>query len=156
VRRHTSWGIAAALLAFSAAGVAVAQTATATESQPTLKVQKTQAAVPAGAGQQAALDPAAGTAGEPTPEQIQSIETAMAEMLSRSSEGLQVVEWPDGTLTMDLQGRFQEMIVATVAPDGTVRIGCVNQPGQVRAVLAPRTRQGGKDLLPEAKPLEVK
>lgn len=145
-----------ALLAFSAAGAAMAQTATATGSQAKPKVQKTQAAAPAGAGQRAALDPATGTPGEPTPEQIRELEAAMAEMLSQSSEGLQVVELPDGTLTMDLQGRFQEVVVAAVAPDGTVRIGCVERPGQVKAVLAPKARRGAKDSVPATAPLEVK
>ena len=102
------------------------------------------------------MDPSAATIGEPTPEQIRAIEIAMAEMLSRSSEGLQVVELPDGTLTMDLQGRFQEVVVATISPDGTVRIGCVNQPGQVKAALAPKPGRTAKTPAPAATPLEVR
>jgi hypothetical protein len=146
--RRQRWGIATALLAFSAAGV-VAQTATAPAVEGKRKVQKAQAAAPGAAGQRVFVDPATGKITEPTPEQIQALEQAVAGMLSQSSEGLQVVELPDGTLTIDLEGRFQEVAIATVAPDGTVRTGCVNHPGQVKWVLK-------KKPAPAAPPLEVK
>ena len=154
--RRTSLKIAAALLAFSTAGGAMAQTATAPQSEPKRKVQQTEAAAPGGAAQQVAVDPGSGAPGAPTAEQIQALERAVAAMLSQSSEGLEVVELPDGTLTIDLEGRFQEVIVATVAPDGIVRMGCVNRPGQVRAALAPKAREGAAKAAPAAKPLEVK
>ncbi len=153
--RPTTWKLAVALVAFSTIGVAVAQTATSPQSEPKRKVQQTEASSPGGAAQQVAADPASGEPGAPTAEQIGAIERAVAAMLSQSSEGLEVVELPDGTLTMDLEGRFQEVIVATIAPDGTVRVGCVNRPGQVQAALAPKARGSAKKPAAAATPLEV-
>jgi hypothetical protein len=147
--RRKRWGIAATLLAFSAAGLAVAQTATAPAGEGKRHTRKTQAAAPASVGQRVFVDPATGRLAEPTPEQIQALEKAVAEMLSQSSEDLVVIELPDGTLTIDLEGRFQEVAIATKGPDGSIQTGCVNHPGQVKWVLK-------RKPAPAATALEVK
>ncbi len=153
--RRTGSKIGAALVALAIAGMAMAQTATAPQGEPKRKAQQTQTTTGEGA-QQVAVDPAAGTLGAPTAEQIQALERAVAAMLSQSSEGLEVVELPDGTLTVDLEGRFQEVAVAAVAPDGTVRTGCVSRPGEVRAALVPVVRVVAKKPAPAVAPLEVR
>ncbi len=154
--RRTGSKIAAALMALAIAGTVMAQTATAPQSEPKRKVQHTQTTATGEGAQQVAVDPATGALGAPTAEQIQALERAVAAMLSQSSEGLEVVELPDGTLTVDLLGRFQEVAVAAVAPDGTLRTGCVSRPGEVRAVLAPEARAVAKKAAPAVAPLEVR
>lgn len=51
--------------------------------------------------------------------------------LSTSSEGLTEVTHPDGTVTVDLEGRFQNFSVAKVNPDGTITTECVSDAKEV-------------------------
>lgn len=51
--------------------------------------------------------------------------------LSTSSEGLTEVRHPDGTVTVDLEGRFQNFSVAKVNPDGTITTECVSDAKEV-------------------------
>lgn len=154
--RNQRWGTAIVLLAFCAVGAAVGQTATTKGSDTKSRARKTQAAAPAQSGQRVFVDPDTGKITEPTPEQIQALEQAVAGMLSQSSEGLQVIELPDGSVTIDLEGRFQEVVVAAVAPDGSVRMGCVDHPAQVKGVLGAKPVRNEKKPAPAAAPPEVK
>ena len=47
------------------------------------------------------------------------------DLFNRSHEGLVSVEHLDGSVSVDLEGRFQNVTIATVADDGTVTISCV-------------------------------
>jgi hypothetical protein len=51
--------------------------------------------------------------------------------LSTSSDGLTEVTHPDGTVTVDLEGRFQNFSVAKINPDGTVTTACVSNAKEV-------------------------
>ena len=44
--------------------------------------------------------------------------------LNRSSEGLDVVHRPDGSMMVNLQGRFQNTSVVRRAADGSLRMDC--------------------------------
>ena len=44
--------------------------------------------------------------------------------LSRSSDGLQTQQLPDGTVLMNLQGRFQNMSVVTLGEHGEAHLTC--------------------------------
>ncbi len=78
-------------------------------------------AVPSGTGgMRAYADPRTGALREqPMPGEPKPPATAA---FSRSAVGLVETPAPGGGIMLDLQGRFRSPLVATVAPDGTVRI----------------------------------
>jgi len=58
----------------------------------------------------------------------------------RSTAGLVAVRLPDGTMMLDLQGRFREFSVARIDSCGRVRFGCVHGADTLRQALESRTR----------------
>ena len=97
-------------------------------------------AAPGTAGMRIQLDPetgAPGLAGAPVQSLSATPEEAAA--LSHSSEGLRQVVLPDGSVMMDLQGRFEETVVMEIGPDGKLRTRCVQRPPAAGAVPAPTT-----------------
>ena len=63
-----------------------------------------------------------------TPEEAQRLANGLAPMLDNSTDGLVEVKHTDGSVSMDLQGRFQNVSVARVNKDGTVEQSCVDNP----------------------------
>lgn len=53
-----------------------------------------------------------------SPEITPDVQEALAEMINTSSEGLVQQSLSDGTVVVDLEGRFQSAMVATINPDG--------------------------------------
>ena len=49
-------------------------------------------------------------------------------MLDNATDGLTQVRHADGSVSMDLEGRFQNVTVARVNSDGTVDQSCVDNP----------------------------
>jgi hypothetical protein len=66
------------------------------------------------------------TAGSLTPEEARKLTEGIKPMVNQSTEGLVEVKHPDGSVSMDLQGRFQNVSVARKEADGTVTQSCVN------------------------------
>ncbi len=79
---------------------------------------------PGQAGMRAYFDPKTGTIGPPPPDQSNSPSTAVQHPYRSAGEGLVVVPAPGGGQMIDLQGRFQNAIIATLKPDGTVETEC--------------------------------
>lgn len=84
---------------------------------------------PAGqAGMRAYFDPKTGKmGGPPAPDQAAPAAAAAAAeqgAYSTSGQGLSLVPAPGGGQMIDLQGRFQTTITATLKPDGTVQTEC--------------------------------
>jgi hypothetical protein len=79
-------------------------------------------------GQDVKVDTQTGQIQELTPEEAQKLAAGLKPMLNKSSEGLVTVQHPDGSMSMDLQGRFQNVAVARVNKDGTVSQSCVDNP----------------------------
>jgi hypothetical protein len=77
------------------------------------KKQKPQQVVPTGA-EDSALPAAADALAE----------QALEQMTSRSTEGLQPVEHADGTISVDLEGRFMSIVVATPTASGGHSVSC--------------------------------
>jgi hypothetical protein len=63
-----------------------------------------------------------------TPDEAKKMADGLKGMLNKSSEGLVEQHNADGSIEMDLQGRFQSVTVARVNKDGSVTQSCVDNP----------------------------
>lgn len=63
-----------------------------------------------------------------TQEEAERLAKEIKGMLNKSTDGLAQVKHEDGSTSMDLQGRFQNVTLARVNPDGTVTHSCVDSP----------------------------
>lgn len=63
-----------------------------------------------------------------TAEEAQKLAAALKELANQSSDGLQAVRQANGTVSMDLQGRFQNVAIAKKNEDGTVSQSCIDNP----------------------------
>jgi hypothetical protein len=61
-----------------------------------------------------------------TPQEAQKLANGLAPMLDDSADGLVQVKHADGSVSMDLQGRFQNVTVARINADGTMEQACVD------------------------------
>ena len=86
------------------------------------------------AGLVAARDPETGELRAPTAAELAELAAEWAPM--RSDEDLVPVVRPDGTVTVDLQGRFLEFALATGGPEGAIVTRCTGDPSQALAILA--------------------
>lgn len=96
-------------------GLALATTADAAQDEKKAKKGKPQQVVPTGAEDAAAAPVTAAEA---------QGEADLARMLDRTTEGLRSFQLPDGTVAVDLEGRFMHASVATKRPDGSVAVSC--------------------------------
>lgn len=94
------------------------------------------APAPAQAGMVVAVDPETGVLGMPTPEQLQALGLDQNPAYDDSDVGLVEVHHPNGTVSIDLQGRFQEYSVIRITPDGKKIMACVPTRAQAARVLA--------------------
>jgi hypothetical protein len=63
-----------------------------------------------------------------TAAEAQKLAAALKELANQSTEGLKQVTHADGTVSMDLQGRFQNVAVAKRNEDGSVSQSCIDNP----------------------------
>jgi hypothetical protein len=121
-------------------------TAVARPATPTVPPAVALSAAPAGAaGMVVAIDPETGALVVPTAEQMRALVAAgparpltAAERtgLMRTSEGLTEVRMSDGSVKLDLQGRFMEYSVLQLDPMGCPHFLCVNDETVLRALMA--------------------
>jgi hypothetical protein len=88
------------------------------------------------AGMQVFIDPATGKMRPATAQETKMMSARLQAFLSRSSAKLQVQEHASGMLSMDLQGGFLNVWVASVGADGTVANACVTDPATAQAILS--------------------
>jgi hypothetical protein len=112
-RSWRSWGIRTAVLVGLGLGLGVAPAVRA--DPPKAKKQKPQQVHPTGK-EDAAPQTSADLA----------VEQKLEQMTSRSTEGLTAVRHADGTLAMDLQGRFMHVMVAVPDGKGGTRLVCTD------------------------------
>jgi len=74
-------------------------------------------------GQQVAVDPSTGKLRKPTQEEIQALVAGMK--LNDSVEGLTPKIIGNSTVVVDLQGRFENVVVVKINPDGKLSKACV-------------------------------
>jgi len=63
-----------------------------------------------------------------TQEEAQKLAAALKELANQSTDGLKSVHHPDGSVSMDLQGHFQNVALARKNDDGSVTQACVDNP----------------------------
>lgn len=79
-------------------------------------------------GQDIQIDTQTGQVRPLTPQEAQKLAEGLAPMVDQSTDGLVQVRHADGSVSMDLQGRFQDVTVARVNSNGTVEQSCVDNP----------------------------
>jgi hypothetical protein len=80
------------------------------------------------AGQDVDVDSQTGKIRPLTPEEARKLATGLKDMVNQSTEGLEQVHHEDGSVSMDLKGRFQNVSVARINQDGSVEQSCVDNP----------------------------
>ncbi len=104
--------------------------------------QRPQPFLPGFMGMVVAIDPETGMLAMPTPEQLTTLgrtatlSRAEEDMLSRSSAGLREFRLADGTVGLDLAGRFQEFSVARIGTNGRVVFDCTSDLAALLRMLA--------------------
>lgn len=109
---------------------------------------------PGTAGQQAAVDPKTGKVRTPTPEELQVLTESLKN--NESTEGLAPRTLPNGTVAIDLQGRFESSMIAKKEADGTISRACVSNAKQAEAFLKGDKKKAEKDKKAATEELEVK
>lgn len=134
-RLHRSLA-ALAVVAGLAGSVALVETAAA-PADPALS--------PGTAAMRIAIDP---DTGELVPAQAvrnKAVDSDLATMLSKSSEGLVEVHHPDGHVSVDLQGRFMSASLARINADGELESTCVESAAQAEHFLGGGGTHAGHD-----------
>ena len=97
-------------------------------------------ALPVGAAaMRVAIDPETGALVIAPIDVEKALSPTVANMLSRSSEGLVEVHHPDGHVSVDLQGRFQSVSLARLNEAGEVEATCVENAEQGETFLGKGT-----------------
>ena len=129
------FGIIVALTVLVACAVTVLsrQTAGVTESKNQVKTSLPAANPDKNAtlktpGQNVSVQDQSGEIQPLTPQEAERMAAGLKPMLNQSTEGLVSVQHPDGSVSMDLEDRFQNVTVARVNKDGTVTQSCVDNP----------------------------
>lgn len=78
------------------------------------------------AGQTVVVDMQTGQVRKLTPEEAGRLAEGLKQLVNQSSEGLVQVKQADGSVSMDLQGRFQNVMLAKKEDDGTISTACVD------------------------------
>jgi len=122
--------VAGAILAIAAVTVVSRQrpgAAKASEAERSVQVAKKSNFVTVKvAGQDVAVDGQTGKIKPLTQEEAQKLAAGLGQLINQSTEGLEQVQHEDGSVSMDLKGRFQNVTVARVNQDGSVTQSCVD------------------------------
>ncbi len=87
-------------------------------------------------GQQVAVDKQTGKLRQPTAEEAKQLIDGLTPLLNDSPEGLTAVHRNDGSVFVDLQGRFMSVAVAKIGADGKVEEKCVTSVAEVKEFLS--------------------
>jgi hypothetical protein len=70
-----------------------------------------------------------------TPEEAQKMAAGIQQLVNQSTDGLVQKQRPSGAVSIDLQGRFQNVMLAKKEANGTVSQGCVDNVDTAAAFL---------------------
>ena len=82
-------------------------------------------------------DHGSATLGAPSASQMLELGAQVQNGLLRTTAGLTAVRLADGSMMLDLRGRYREFAVARVDPAAGVRLGCVHHQRALRRALDP-------------------
>ena len=68
-----------------------------------------------------------------TPQEARILAEGIKQLVSQSTDGLVQIQHADGSVSMDLQGRFQSVMLAKKEADGTISQSCVDNPESAAA-----------------------
>jgi hypothetical protein len=102
------------------------------------------------AGQEVEVNSQTGQIKALTPEEAQKLAAGLKQMINQSTEGLVQVQHDDGSVSMDLEGRFQNVTVARVNKDGSVSQSCVDNPQAAGAFFGIDPKLIENDAIPGA------
>jgi hypothetical protein len=74
------------------------------------------------------LNPQTGQVRPLTQEEAQRLADGLKQLANQSTDGLQSVRHADGSVSTDLQGRFQNIAVAKLDEDGKLTQSCIDNP----------------------------
>ena len=80
------------------------------------------------AGQEVEVDSQTGQIKQLTPDEARKLAAGLKQIVNQSTEGLVEAQHADGSVSTDLEGRFQNVTVARVNNDGSVTQSCVDSP----------------------------
>jgi hypothetical protein len=90
-----------------------------------------------------AIDPETGELTAPTPEQMAGLQQVLpGDDLNNSDVGLTPVRHADGSVSVDLQGRFQEFATIRITPTGQKVFGCTTDPKSLTNPTTPPAPSG--------------
>jgi hypothetical protein len=138
IRRLMLIAFIVAVFAFGAtAEISLRTEAKKSASQPnsthSTQTQSTHANLSFRAGAQVPLDPQTGQVRPLTQDEAQQLAAGIKQLVNQSTDGLQSVRHPDGSVSMDLQGRFQNIAVAKLDEDGKLTQSCIDNPESAAA-----------------------
>ena len=129
IRRLTSVGIVVALVALAATAAVSLRSSQAKDSAAR---ENSQASGNTSANnlranvQQTSFVPQTGQVKPLTQEEAQKLAEGLKQLINQSTDGLKNVNHPDGSVSIDLEGRFQSVAVAKRDEDGTLIESCVD------------------------------
>jgi hypothetical protein len=116
--------LVSASVAIGAAAIASHGPAEAKASPQTRLTSYKNQSVSTFAGQQ---DPQTGQIRPLTQEEAQALAAILKQTgANKSTDGLTQVQHADGSVSMDLRGRFQNVMLARKNADGTITVGCID------------------------------
>jgi hypothetical protein len=130
-RRGRVVTIAVAILVIAVAGITVLSKQLSKAKASPIQVARSQApkyVTVKVAGHDVQVDPQTGQIKPMSPEKAQEIAELLKARLNKSTDGLVQVQNPDGSVSMDLQGRAQNVVLARTNADGAVETTCVDNP----------------------------
>lgn len=171
-RRAVLTAIVATILLVAGAITVISRQTAKTSSEPSSQASSTAAAKPAAVSQNTAnrtyvtvkvgdqevqVDSQTGQVKPLSPEEAQKLAAGLKGMVNQSSDGLVQEQQADGSVQMNLDGHFQNVVVARKNDDGTVAQGCVDNAQSAGAFFGidpqmienqPDSGRGGKQLTP--------
>ena len=87
------------------------------------------------AGQDVQVDPQTGKLKPLSPQEAENLAEGLKRMVNKSADGLTEVQHEDGSTSMELNGRFRNVVVAREREDGTLSMSCVDNPKAAASAL---------------------
>ena len=103
------------------------------------------------AGQDVQVDSQTGKLKPLTPEEAQRLAEGLKKMVNKSADGLTQVQHDDGSVSMDFDGRFRNVVVAREKEDGTLSMSCVDNPRAAASALGVDPKLLGVEGAPAAR-----